>query len=244
MLKKFSSLLLMTLCGTLLTSTTLVGQENDGKNRIPAGVRLESQEELLAHKEARVQMAQCGQAQQENKSQLSKKASINKSLAKSVHYTTHPGAYHNPIGISLFGDIELEDGSIWKVAPSDSYITLSWLQTDLLIVTPNHSLFTSYSFKITNQNTMQAVVCNLNLGPLYNGFYTRWISAIDYYHNTVYLNDGSVWSMSAFDSSIVNKWLLNDTVIIGVNDWLFSSSNPNILINVNMLNFAAGLATY
>jgi hypothetical protein len=148
------------------------------------------------------------------------------------------------MAVSIYGDIELEDGSFWLVSPGDASKSLSWYGSDLLVITVNQSWFSSYKYKITNQSTGQSVSANLNLGPKYNGIYTRWISAIDYYYSVVYLNDGSVWDMSAFDSGIVNKWMPNDTVIIGVNDSFFSSSNPNILINVNMSNYAAGRASY
>ncbi|CCB90400.1 hypothetical protein WCH_CX17680, partial [Waddlia chondrophila 2032/99] len=93
---------------------------------------------------------------------------------------------------------------------------------------------------LVNLNTGAKVKVNLSLGPIYNGIYTHWILAIDYSNREVYLEDGSVWKMSWWDSSIVNQWLPNDTVIIGINDGWFSGSNPNMLINVNMNDHAIG----
>lgn len=238
MLKRWSSTMLMSVCGALMMTTMLVGQEPVvEENHIPVGQRAESSEVRAADEQARAEKAKVA-----SKAMTSAKSMGAKSA--SVHYTTHPGAYHNAYSISIYGAISLEDGSLWVVPPSDVYITLSWLPSDLLVITPNHSWFSAYNFKITNQNTGEAVLANLNLGPLYNGLYTRWIVAIDYYYNSVYLNDGSVWNMSSFDSDVVSKWLVNDTMIIGVNDGFFSYSNPNILINVNMLNYGAGYANY
>ena len=157
----------------------------------------------------------------------------------SVHYTTHQGAFHSPLAVSMLGDvIELEDGSLWVVASGDTHKTLDWLTSDLLVITPNHSWFSSYMFCITNQNTGASVKVNLNLGPIYNGLFTHWIVSINYFTQEICLEDGSVWKLSGFDSGIFNKWLLNDTVIIGVNDGFLSSSKPNILINVNTLTYS------
>lgn len=162
-----------------------------------------------------------------------------------VHYTSHPGAFHNPVAVSALGDtVEFRDGSIWTIASGDTYKTLNWLTSDRLVVTPNHSWFSSFMFCITNQDTGVSVKANLFLGPIYNGLYTHWIVAINYYTQEICLEDGSIWKLSGFDSSIYNKWLLNDTIIIGVNDGFLSSSKPNILINVNTLTYSRAKCTF
>lgn len=155
-----------------------------------------------------------------------------------TYYTSHNGAFHNPYFVSIFGDqVELEDGSIWSVASGDSYKTLNWYTSDLIVVTPNHEWFSSYMFRMHNQNTNVSVKCNLLLGPIYNGIFTHWIIAINYYTQEIWLEDGSIWQVTGFDSSTFSKWLANDTVILGVNDGFLSSSKPNILINVNTLTY-------
>lgn len=238
-MKKFSSMMILGLCTLLMTSTMLSGAETKESKRIPLGLRAESQTEKEAHAQKRAQLAADGV-----KDKLPKAMGSMKSLAPAVYYTLHPGAYHHPM-VSVFGDnLELEDGSIWTIRPDHAFIAAGWLPTDLVAITPNHTWFSSYDYTITNQNTGEAVNANIFLGPLYNGPHTHWIIAIDYYYNTVYLEDGSIWSMSSFDSSIVYSWEVNDTVIIGVNDALFSSTRPNILINVNTLNYAAGATTF
>ncbi|KAF3363211.1 Uncharacterized protein PHSC3_000225 [Chlamydiales bacterium STE3] len=168
----------------------------------------------------------------------------------SVGYTTHSGAFHFPAEISYLGDtIKLEDGSIWTVASSDTTIVLNWLRQQdqnlavggaslSLVITPNHSWFSTYMFRMTEQSTGTSVKVNMYLGPIYNGLYTHWIVAINYYTQEICLEDGSVWRLSGLDAGIFNKWLLNDTVIIGVNDGFLSTSKPNILINVNTLTYS------
>lgn len=161
--------------------------------------------------------------------------------ASTVYFTTHEGAWHHPVSVSLIGDtLEIEDGSIWGVYSGDMHKTLNWLTGDLIIITPNHEWFSIYDYKVINLNTGAVVRVNLKLGPFYNGVYTHWIVGIDYYRREVLLEDGSLWSVSNWDQSIVNKWILNDTVIIGINDGFLSGSNPNIMINVNVLNYAIG----
>lgn len=237
--KKLAYYLSLGLCTLALTSALCANEANEPKkDHIPVGERALALESRMEEQKQCYEQTKSA-AQSERK--VSKSA---KSLAKGIYSTSHNGAFQTLYSVSAFGDIELIDGSIWKVAPSDVYTVLTWYASDLLIITPNDSWFSAYQFKITNQATGQAVQTNLYLGPLYNGIYTHWIIAIDYMWDRVYLEDGSVWSMSPFDSSIVSQWKVNDTVIIGVNDGFFSTTRPNILINVNMLNYATGNASF
>lgn len=156
-----------------------------------------------------------------------------------THYTTHQGAFFNPVAIHPLGEtVEFHDGSVWTIASGDTYKTLNWLTSDLLVVTGNHSWFSSYMFRITNQNTGVSVKANMLLGPIYNGLFTYWIVSINHYTGELCLNDGSVWKLSGLDASTHNKWFINDTIVIGINDGFFSSSKPNILINVNTLSYS------
>jgi len=167
-------------------------------------------------------------------------------VAKAIYYTTsHAGAYHQPIAVTPFGDkVELEDGSIWAVQSGDHYKTLNWLGSDLITITANHNWFSNYEFILTNQNTGVSVAVVLVLGPVYNGGHTHWVVAIDYFFDQVQLEDGSVWSIVGLDDSILKKWLVNDTVIMGINDGNWSTSNPNILINVNTLGYVRANCLY
>lgn len=173
---------------------------------------------------------------------LVEKAFSQKDLVpKKVFYTSHEGAYHRPIAVTIFGEqVTLEDGSIWTVSSWDQWKTLDWLTTDTILVMQNKWLFSSYKFMLVNQNTGKEIECNLTLGPIYLGAYTHWIVAIDYLNCEVLLEDGSVWQVDPFDYTIMKSWMIHDTVIIGINE---SSCvyHPNILINVNMLNYSCGI---
>lgn len=155
-----------------------------------------------------------------------------------LYFTTHPGAFHQPLLVSVFGDsCELEDGSVWSISASDSYKTLNWLVSDVILVMPNHSWFSIYNYKLVNQNTGVAVEANLTLflNPMYHSAYNHRIVAIDDVLQMIWLEDGSVWSIAAVDYS--TKWQINDTVIIGINDSWMANKHPNILINANLLHY-------
>lgn len=159
-------------------------------------------------------------------------------FSSDVFYTTHNGAYHNPISVTALGGVvQLEDGSVWTIADGDHYKTLNWYTSDLIVLTPNHDWFSTELFRMSNQNTGVSVRCSMVLGPIYHGLYTHWIVGINYYTQEIYLEDGSIWQVTGFDSAIFGKWLLNDTIVIGVNDGYLASTKPNILINVNTLSF-------
>lgn len=165
--------------------------------------------------------------------------------AASGYYAAYPGIFYNPYSVSYMGDyVVLHDGSGWTVSSSDSYKTLNWLTSDLVVITPNHSWLSAYMFKMTNQNTGVSVKCNLTVGPIYNGIYTHWIVGINYFTQDVYLENGTVWNVSGFDASIFSKWMVNDTIILGVNDGYFSISKPYILINVNTLTHVRANSAY
>lgn len=158
-----------------------------------------------------------------------------------LYYTSHPGAYHFPV---LLGDVvELEDGSKWTVNPSQSLLTLTWYSTDVILIMPNHSWTSSYEYALVNQRTGDYVEATITLflHPLYHSVYNHRIVAIDDHLQWIWLEDGSIWSVLWVDYS--TAWQINDTVIIGHNDGLWSSSKPNILINANLKHYVRATCT-
>lgn len=168
------------------------------------------------------------------------------SMADTYYTDSHPGAYHSAVAISdafsfSEGSVEFEDGSIWAVWYEDIYKTSNWLASDLIVISRNNSLFSSYDYRLTNLSTGASILANLYLGPLYHSPYRHWIVDIDDYNNMVYLEDGTVWSMSIFDTFTVTQWQVGDTILIGISDSYF---NPNILLNVEFMTYASGKAYY
>jgi len=246
--------------GTILILAGPLFASESSTSHLPVGTRMMSRAEHVAIQEMRAAQAeqktdeegqpikefQTSEIAQEdgeevaenNQAALISKGIDSEKVARAVYTTSHIGAFHRPTAVTALGDtVEIEDGSIWSVSSSDRYKTLDWLAGDTIIITPNHSWFSSYDFRLINQNTGASVPVVLSLGPVYNGIYTHWITAIDYNANQLCLEDGSVWSISGLDDSVSNKWVINDTVIIGINDGWWSGSRPNILINVNMVNY-------
>ncbi|PJD98190.1 MAG: hypothetical protein CK425_00450 [Parachlamydia sp.] len=222
------------------------------ETHIPIGKRIESHLERVAFKENRLKNPQEQQETEEKrgsealaaceKQQVTfgvSDARFEGKLPKSVaYYTTHQGVYRCPTSVTYSGDyVSLDDGSSWTVCSYDRYKTLNWLTSDSIVIMPNSNAYSIYDFCLVNLNTGVTVQVNLYLGPLYAGAHTYWVTGIDYINDIVYLNDGSSWGISVFDSSMISKWLLNDTVILGINNDS-SSIRPNILINVNVLNYA------
>lgn len=209
-----------------------------GERRLTHEEHINIQEQRALREEQSSETEEFAAVKSTEKSELEPR-SMNDSdeLVCKTLYTSHEGAFHRSISVTIGGDmVTLEDGSVWKVRSKDKYKTLDWIPGDSIVILPNHSWFSSYYYVLLNQNTGAEVCVNLVLGPIYNGIYTHWVVAIDYYNQEVCLEDGSIWRISGGDYSTMKKWLVNDTIIIGVNDSWFSNK-PNILINVNMLNY-------
>lgn len=243
---KFAAALSLLICSFMTNGhagTFSVDDPFSSEGHIPVGERRISEEEsfeiqanrAVRSKERREKL---GAAAEENSSLAEDSVEL---ISKKVYYSSHQGVFHRPIAVSLLGDmVTLEDGSVWQIKGGDCIKTLDWLAGDSIIILPNHAWFSSYKYVLLNQNTGAKVKVNLSLGPIYNGVYTHWIVAIDYYNCELCLEDGSVWKISNSDSGTMKKWMPNDTIILGINDSWFSSK-PNILINVNMLNDVAGI---
>ncbi|CRX39269.1 cell envelope integrity protein TolA [Estrella lausannensis] len=231
------------------------GEEKQEAEHVEVGNRSLSHAEWVKGQEAKEKIATARKNRAEGKEGVEKRSleSVEPSeeavedvtnaeiIAKPTYYTSHQGAMHRPIAVTVLGDIvTLEDGSEWIVKYSHRYKTLDWLASDSILVLPNHAWFSSYYFRLVNQMTGADIEVNLLKGPIYNGVYTHWIIAIDYLNCELCLEDGSIWRISSGDYSTMKKWLVNDTIILGINDsWL--SSKPNILLNVNMLNYVSGI---
>jgi len=230
-----------------LSSEILKKEMTQEQGHIEVGSRAIAHSDFVAHQEkiASEKSEDVNAIAESDDLEIIKKGFSDEDLiSKKIYYNSHDGAYHFPVAVTYLGDeVTLEDGSIWKVASWDKWKTLNWLTTDTILVTQNKYMFSSYKFMLVNQDTGKEVEVNLALGPIYSGCYTRWIVSVDSWNDQILLNDGSLWEMSSIDYFITKNWFVNDTVIIGVNE---SSSvlRPNILINVNMLNYARGICLY
>jgi len=201
----------------------------------------EGEEKPLIPSDSMIAASQKAKAENQQNGSDAVSKIVKKSSHKDIYFTSHPGAFHKPYAVTVFGDeVQLEDGSIWNIYSGDRFLTLNWLTTDDIVITPNKNIFSIYPMVLTNQQTGASVQSGLAVGPVIGGFFSHWIIAIDKYNDQICLEDGSIWSMSPLDHDITKKWLAGDTVIIGINDGILSSIRPNILINVNVNNYAIG----
>jgi hypothetical protein len=254
-MRKLSTQMLSYVCGALLVTTSLIAQDpNEAQERhMAAGDRSFSLAEYAAIQERRAAEPQVdsedgtpaaripsGLASALAGGQASSGSSIgtDAQAATNFYITTHAGSLHWPVAVGILGEkIELEDGSVWAISAGDCYKTLNWLSTDMIVITPNHAWFSSYAYRLNNQNTGASVEVNLSLylNPVFHTVYNHVIVLMDDLLQMIWLEDGSCWSISAWDYT--TKWMVGDTVIIGINDGILSSSRPNILINANLLQY-------
>jgi len=163
------------------------------------------------------------------------KSAAQKKLTSYFFADPYPNSTHHPVLYSPAGDIiQLEDGSIWRVADDDAPCVCSWLATDAVQISPNYSWWSSFPFRMQNVDTGCCVQVGLKMGPFYDSIFTRWIVSINHTTQELWLNDGSHWQITGLDKSIFQKWLPDDPIIVGNNDDWLSYKMPNILINVNL----------
>lgn len=252
MFKKLFFVLIGCCCVATMFASS-VSKESEKENA-PIGVRAESFENRMAKLETRAKLEA---KYPEGMSDLVKASHTKKSIFSikennsKISYAVHPASYQIA---SFFYSAEthsimteLTDGSQWFVNGSEFNAIHDWAVTDPVIITQNHAWISPFAFRLTNQRTGESLGISIYLGPIepiYGSRLTHWITAIDDYNNIVYLEDGSIWYMSAFDKGTFTQWVPGDIVIIGVNDgWLFAY-NPNMLINVATLDFAVGAAVF
>ncbi len=152
-----------------------------------------------------------------------------------------PASTHWLSAVSAIGDsVELEDGSVWRISRYDGQKALSWRLNDPLTITQNHRWFSSYNYRIINQNTGASLEANLFLGPLQYGEHTLYICAIDRVSGYLLLLDSqgetTQWEISSGDSDPFQDWVVNDAVVIGQNSG-WDASCESILINISMNDF-------
>jgi hypothetical protein len=240
------------MAGAFLCSSPLLANsdEQGEQTHVPIGTRMMSKVEHAAIQEGRARQVEerlneegqpaSGEQLANEKGDFDPSAENEDEFSpRALPYkTTHQGVYQFPVAVSLLGDtVELTDGSIWSVRSKDRYKSLNWLTSDTIVITANHEWFSVYDYKLVNQNTGKSLAVNMMLGPYYNGSQTHWIIALDYDNKKLILEDGSLWYVSGWDKSVLSSWAVNDTVIIGINNGWWSGSRPNILINVNTINY-------
>lgn len=153
------------------------------------------------------------------------------SLVYSSQFEIPKNLPHSLYRISYEGTlIAIEDESQWEIPDSNSYSSLGWRPGDPLIITPNTSFFSYYSYILSNPLTGTSTPANLYYGPKADGAFTKQVTELDLVDGDITLSDGSYWrAATSFKHNLI-KWQVSDYVIIGESN----QKNRNILINVNL----------
>ena len=127
--------------------------------------------------------------------------------------------------------VEFTDGSTWETL---SYDVRGWQSGDVILVTQNDSIFSSSPrYELQDLTADKTSPARLMLGPVRNNPNTHIIEAINYDTKQILLENGSLWDISYSNSSIFDKWLAGDLVILGTNAEHYYSAYSYILINTN-----------
>ena len=135
-----------------------------------------------------------------------------------------------------FSSIEMEDGTHWWVNQMDSGLLANWRREDSLVIAPNNSWFSSFTYKVINKSTNTSVRVNPRMGPARYGTFSHWIANIDYSRGHVLSENQMTWCINPRDSYIISNWQVNDHLIFGINESWFSPYD-RILINVQANTF-------
>ena len=139
--------------------------------------------------------------------------------------------------------IEIEDRSVWYIAPQSRHVASGWETGDELKIYPNLDTFSNASFPYYIQNKKKSTppaASVLQLGPEKASINAAWIQAIDFEEKVITVQTGrgdvTRWDVEAKDLEFLNKWKTMQGIVIGNNEGLFAwwySSCKYILINVN-----------
>jgi hypothetical protein len=149
-------------------------------------------------------------------------------------------ARHTAMGFGYYNDwVQLEDGTKLTIPYSERGTVAWWAEGDLLYILPSSGWWWSSEFRLHNVSTGEIVDVNLSngIGPIVNGPYSLYISAIDDYQGLIYLQNGSVLSVDPRDLDLLHSWHPGDYIITGTNDDWAAYRSPNILINVATVNY-------
>jgi len=160
-------------------------------------------------------------------------------LFDSLYFAPLPPVGHRLTRASLSeNEIELEDGTVWKVNRRDKKQLRTWDIDDFVIITQNNKWYSHYHYRIIQHKTGNALECNLFLGSYANNENTQHIFCIDYIGGCLGLMNGlgevTYWEVALQDcNTLLESWLEQDAIFIGQNSGSDSPLYQVLLINMN-----------
>lgn len=127
------------------------------------------------------------------------------------------------------GIVELQDGSRWKVSRVD--VIKGWEKCKNLVITQNHSTYSTSSYALVNLDIQLAEPISLVREPTPK--HSRSVSNVVLVNDLVTLNDGKKWIVHSSDRGKLNKIIENDRIVIGVNTSSDRDTSPYLLIDTS-----------
>lgn len=202
--------------------------------------------------EKKISKEESRKVQQERKKIAESHQSLAKRLTKEESSSPTPKspdclyapAYSKPLyivkGIGASGKtLTFENETIWELSNSSAATARTWNPGAYVIIIPNTSWFSSYTYRLENVLDGSSVSANLSEGPFVK--YATFISFVDPMTHSVALTDNTVWTISndSRSSRILRSWQQGQAVLIGESRGWFGWPNGNILININENDYIA-----
>lgn len=128
---------------------------------------------------------------------------------------------------------QFRDGSIWRVADQDVWAISDWSFSDEIHLMFNHTWFsTPYRYLLYNVDLNRSIRLYPQAGPKFDRIERLFVYDRSFIEDEVVLSDGSHWKVTSFDRQNFSEWLLDDSIVIGVNDDWMSTKYPNFLFNL------------
>lgn len=142
-------------------------------------------------------------------------------------------------GIGATGrTLTFDNETIWEISDSNSKTAKNWAIGSYVVIVPNKSWFSSYTYSLENlSDGRSSVTANLSEGPFKK--YATFITGIDRLSNMISLTDGSLWTINSDSSSLTSfrDWKIGQAVLLGESRGWFGWPNGNIVININENNY-------
>jgi len=138
-----------------------------------------------------------------------------------------PASAHTLVSISAYGnEIEIENGSLWKISSYDGRKVMQWRTDEAISITQNTRWFSSYYYRLVNRKTGASIEANLAQGPYTNGPYTYYITEFDF----------TLGVMTLANPNQVTNWEVHPSDLSEFRTWDFSQPIPVILGDNNDYN--------
>ncbi len=185
---------------------------------------------------------------QHKRSRLAKKTQELKDGARFFSWN-QPATLYSTLSAHTIHDVstkgttlEIENGAVFAIRDCSAATAAKWRKSSAIQIKPNHTWFSSYEYTIHNPETNSYVEAKLSLGPFSQSPLNRRISQINLATGTVLLDNNTMWQIA--DRAALQKWQVNDPIILGDNDAWFTWGYNFIMLNVATDSYLTAALSY